>query len=74
MSALSADEQRMFDALVAKQNQPVVEKAFSDIGDVIRYLVANHPGFSVNPEQRQEAIDVVDATYPKATAPANEGN
>jgi len=74
VSALSPDEQKIFDALVAKQNEPVTEKAFNDVGDVLKYLVHNFPGFSTNPEQRQEALDVLESAFPKAAATANEGN
>lgn len=71
MAALSPEEKAVFDALVAKQNEVVTEKLFHDVGDVLRYLVANSTAFTVNPESRQEALDVVNAAYPVAV---NESN
>lgn len=73
--ALTPEEQALFEKLVEKQSAPaVVKKAFSDIGDVLRYLVANHPGFTANPDDRQVALDVVNATYPPADSVTNESN
>ena len=71
MATLSPEEQKVFEALVAKQSAPVEEKLFSDAGDVLRYLVVNFPGFTAHPEHRQQAVDAVNATYPPAVSTAD---
>lgn len=70
MADLTAEEQAVWDKLVAKVNTPVVKKAFEDVGDVLKYLVAQSDKFTANPEDRQVALDVIEAAFPKA-APAN---
>jgi len=72
MGALSPEEQKVFDALVAKVNSPVVEKLFNDAGDVLEYLVQHFPGFTADPDNRQAAIDAVRVTFPKKSESASD--
>lgn len=61
--ALSAEEQAQLDALLTKQTAPEPEKPknpFTDIFDVISYLVHHSTAFSGNEELRQLAKDTIE--------------
>jgi len=62
---LSPEEQRLLAELQTKANEVEQEPAFKDIGDVLRYLVSTSDKFSANPDDRQVALDVIEAAFPK---------
>ncbi len=58
--ALTADEQKILDELMAKQNAPAEpQKFFNDVYDILEFLVHHSTAFSGNEELRQEAKDVI---------------
>jgi hypothetical protein len=58
--ALSPQEQAALDALLAKQNEPETPtKIFTDIYDVVSFLVHHSTAFSGNEDLRKEAQDTI---------------
>lgn len=65
--ALSAAEQAQLEALLNKQSDEAAEPKYTSLVSVVRELVRIIPGFTVNPDERQEILDYLDTLE----APAN---